>query len=41
VLKLAQTLKFKYAANIEYEIEEQDPTEGVRDSYAYVKRVLA
>jgi len=41
VLKLARTLNFKHAANIEYEIEEQDPTEGVRDSYAYVKRVLA
>jgi sugar phosphate isomerase/epimerase len=41
VLKLAQKVRFKYAANLEYEMDEQDPTEGVRDSFAYVKRVLA
>jgi sugar phosphate isomerase/epimerase len=41
VLKLARRLDYKYAANIEYEMDEQDPTEGVRDSFAYVKRALA
>jgi len=41
VLKLAQKVRFKYAANLEYEMDEQDPTEGVRGSFAYVKRVLA
>jgi sugar phosphate isomerase/epimerase len=41
VLKLARELKFKYAANIEYEMEEDNPTDGVRDSFEYVKRVLA
>jgi sugar phosphate isomerase/epimerase len=33
-------LKFAHAANIEYELEEQDPTEGVRDSFAYLKQAL-
>lgn len=32
--------KFAYAANIEYEMDENDPTEGVRDSFAYVKKAL-
>jgi sugar phosphate isomerase/epimerase len=41
VLKLARRLDYKYAANIEYEMDEQDPTEGMRDSFAYVKRALA
>jgi sugar phosphate isomerase/epimerase len=41
VLKAAQRVRFKYAVNIEWEIDEQDPTDGVRDSYAYVKKVLA
>ena len=41
VLKLARRLDYKYAANIEYEMDEQDPTEGVRDSFAYVRRALA
>jgi sugar phosphate isomerase/epimerase len=40
VLKLARQVRFPYAANIEYEMDEQDPTEGVRDSFAYVKRAL-
>ena len=33
--------KFAYAANIEYEMNESDPTEGLRDSFAYVKKALA
>jgi sugar phosphate isomerase/epimerase len=32
--------KFRYAANLEYEIEEQDPTEGVRHALAYFKNAL-
>jgi sugar phosphate isomerase/epimerase len=40
VLQVARHLRFRYAANIEYEMDEQDPTAGVRDSLAYVKRVL-
>ena len=38
MLRLARELKFRYAANIEYEMDEQDPTEGVRHSFEYVKR---
>ena len=40
VLRLARGMKFRYAANIEYEMDEQDPTEGVRHSFEYVKRIL-
>jgi sugar phosphate isomerase/epimerase len=40
VLKLARELRFGYGANIEWELDEKDPTEGVRDSFDYVKRVL-
>ncbi len=40
VLRLARDLKFRYAANIEYEMDEKDPTEGVRHSFEYVKRIL-
>jgi hypothetical protein len=39
-LKLARQVKFPYAANIEYEMDEKDPTEGVRRSFDYIKRVL-
>jgi sugar phosphate isomerase/epimerase len=41
VLLAAKAVKFPHAVNLEYEMDEQDPTEGVRDSFAYVKRVLA
>ncbi|HET7745711.1 MAG TPA: sugar phosphate isomerase/epimerase [Vicinamibacteria bacterium] len=41
VLKLARELRFRYTANIEYELEEQDPTAGVRHAFEYVKRALA
>jgi len=41
VLKAAREVGFRYAANIEYEMDENDPTDGVRDSFAYVKRALA
>lgn len=40
VLKLARAVRFPYAANIEWELDEQDPTAGVRDSLDYMKRVL-
>lgn len=40
VLRLARELKFRYAANIEWELDEKDPTEGVRRSFQYMKRVL-
>jgi sugar phosphate isomerase/epimerase len=33
-------VKFAHGANIEYEMDEKDPTEGVRDSFAYVKSAL-
>jgi len=39
-LRLAREMKFRYAANIEYEMDEKDPTEGVRHSLEYVKRIL-
>ena len=41
LLKLARRLKYRYPANLEYEMDENDPTEGVRDSFEYVKRALA
>ncbi len=40
VLKLARQMKFKYAANIEWEEDEQEPTPGVKDSFEYMRRVL-
>jgi sugar phosphate isomerase/epimerase len=40
VLKLAQRVKFRYAANIEWEKDQKDPSAGVRDSLAYMKRAL-
>ena len=41
LLKLARRLKYRYPVNLEYEMDENDPTEGVRDSFEYVKRALA
>jgi sugar phosphate isomerase/epimerase len=41
VLRLARDVHFPYAANIEWEIEEQNPTPGVRQAYAYIRKVLA
>jgi sugar phosphate isomerase/epimerase len=40
VLKLAKQVAFRYAANIEYEMDEKEPTEGVRHSFEYVKKAL-
>jgi sugar phosphate isomerase/epimerase len=41
VLRLARELKFRYAANIEWELDENDPTEGVRRSFEYMKKALS
>ena len=41
LMKACRKVGFKYAVNLEYEIEEDDPTEAVRDSYDYVKKALA
>jgi sugar phosphate isomerase/epimerase len=41
VMKVAREVKFKYAANLEYEIEENNPTPGLLDAFNYVKRALA
>jgi sugar phosphate isomerase/epimerase len=40
ILELARELRFRYPANIEYELDEKDPTEGVRQAFGYVRRVL-
>ena len=39
--KVLKEAKFAYAANLEYEMDENDPTLGVRDSFAYMKKALA
>jgi sugar phosphate isomerase/epimerase len=41
VMRAAKEVKFKYAANLEYEIEEDNPTAGLLDAFEYVKRALA
>jgi sugar phosphate isomerase/epimerase len=41
VLGLAKRLHFPHVANIEYEMDENDPTAGVRRSLEYVRRALA
>jgi len=40
-MKLLKQIKFKYAANIEYEPEMADPTEGTRTAFEYLKRALS
>jgi len=40
-MKLVKKLKWPYAANIEYEPEANDPTEGVRTAIDYLKHVLS
>jgi sugar phosphate isomerase/epimerase len=40
-LRLVKALKWPYAANIEYELDPQDPTEPVRICLGYVKKVLS
>jgi sugar phosphate isomerase/epimerase len=41
VLKEAQRVGFLYAANLEWEMDEADPTEGVRGAFEYVKQGLS
>ncbi|MFL6214613.1 MAG: sugar phosphate isomerase/epimerase family protein [Blastocatellia bacterium] len=41
VMRACKEVKFKYAANLEYEIEEDNPTAGLMDAFEYVKRALA
>jgi sugar phosphate isomerase/epimerase len=41
VMKTLKEIKFKYAANLEYELEAENPTEGLLDAFEYVKRALA
>ena len=40
VLRLVRRVGLPHAANIEYEVEEHDPTEGVRTAVQYIRRVL-
>jgi sugar phosphate isomerase/epimerase len=41
VMKLLKQVRFSYAANIEYELEPDDPTEGVRHALDYLRRALS
>ena len=40
-MKLLKKIKFKYAANIEYEPEMANPIDGTRTAFEYLKRTLA
>jgi sugar phosphate isomerase/epimerase len=40
-MKLLKKIKFKYVANIEYEPETANPTEGTRTAFEYMKRALS
>lgn len=40
-MQLLKRLKFRYPANIEYEAESENPAEGVRESFDFIKRALA
>jgi sugar phosphate isomerase/epimerase len=40
-MKLARQLRFRYAANIEYENEPENPVDGVREALVYLKGVLS
>jgi sugar phosphate isomerase/epimerase len=40
VLKAAQKVHFKYAANIEWEVRDSDPAKGVAEALAYLKKSL-
>jgi|ERR1700733_12313560 len=41
VMKLAQSVKFPYVANIEYELEPASPTDGVKQAVDYLRTVLS
>jgi len=40
-MKLIKMIRFKYAANIEYEAESDNPTEGTQTAFEYLKRTLS
>lgn len=40
VARLLRESRFRYAANLEYEIEPDDPTDGVRHAFEYFKAAL-
>lgn len=40
-MKLVKRLRFRYAANIEYEIEPENPVDGIRHAVEYLKGVLS
>ncbi|HEX8089805.1 MAG TPA: sugar phosphate isomerase/epimerase [Blastocatellia bacterium] len=40
-MRLLKKVKFAYTANIEYEPEQESPTEAVREAVAYLKRALS
>jgi sugar phosphate isomerase/epimerase len=40
-MKLLKKIKFRYAVNIEYEIESENPTDGVRHAFEYLKTTLS
>jgi sugar phosphate isomerase/epimerase len=40
-MKLLKRIRFKYAANIEYEPEQANPIEGTQTAFEYLKRALA
>jgi sugar phosphate isomerase/epimerase len=39
-MRLLKKIRYRHAANIEYEIEAEDPTEGVRHAFEYMKLAL-
>ena len=39
--KAMKDVKFAYAANLEWEMDEEDPTAGLRESFEYMKKALA
>jgi sugar phosphate isomerase/epimerase len=40
IARVLKEVRFRYGANLEYEIEENDPTEGVRHALRYFRRAL-
>jgi sugar phosphate isomerase/epimerase len=40
IAQALKELKFGYVANIEYELDENDPTEGTRQAFEYFKKAL-
>lgn len=40
-MQLLKRLRFRYPANIEYEAEAENPTEGVRESFDFIKRSIS